>query len=104
MTASQRVAYVRYWMISLPALRARRPRSDKIPTPNACTSLAACDPKRTSLSPDDQKSGLSARGASANFPGYQNRFSAQDCSCQSSRPLPTYLNVIVEVHGVVKTF
>ena len=35
-----------------------------------------------------QKSGLSARGTSASFPGYHWMFSAQACSAQSAGPLP----------------
>ena len=52
----------------------------------------------------DQKSGLSARGTSASFPGYHWMFSAQACSDQSaaaSSPPAPY--VMVAVHGVVKT-
>src|SRR6266852_2693752 len=57
------------------------------------------DPYRTTL----QKSGLSARGTSASFPGYQLRFSAHTISGQS-RGSPSLRYVIVAVHGVVNMF
>src|SRR6266852_8673082 len=65
----------------------------------AALEVAGSDPYRTTL----QKSGLSARGTSASFPGYQLRFSAHTISGQS-RGSPSLRYVIVAVHGVVNMF
>src|SRR5215510_5410221 len=51
-----------------------------------------------------QKSGLSARGTSASFPGYQERLSAHTISGQSNALSPSVRYVMVAVHGVVNMF